>query len=93
MEEAEFKLWQTGCLIPRVWLLVGLRRAFFFLVGKWMGNRERIAHFLDKVPKLQASEKLQKRLLVWKLNFSQTSSTGHALQSLSDMGLLHTLLP
>lgn len=44
--------------------------SFFFLLGKWKGNRGRIAHFLHKAPKLQASEKLQKRSSVWKLNFS-----------------------
>lgn len=68
---AEFKMWQTGRLVPWVWPLVGLWLAlFFFLLGKWKGNRGRIAHFLHKAPKLQASEKLQKRSSVWKLNFS-----------------------
>lgn len=45
VEEAEFKLWQTGCLIPRVWLLVGLWRAFFFSCGQVEGEQREDCSF------------------------------------------------
>lgn len=49
VEEAEFKLWQTDCLIPRVWLLVGLRQAFFFFLwGSGRGTERGLLIFLTK---------------------------------------------
>lgn len=45
---AEFKMWQTGCLIPRVWLLVGLWLALFFFWGSGRGIEGGLLIFLTK---------------------------------------------